>query len=318
MYPGVELRLLRYVTVLAQELNFTRASLRLHVAQPSLSRQIRQLEDYLGVKLFERTKREVQLTVPGEAFATEARQAILHAERAVERAHSVNGQHRGPCTIAYSPLIDLRILSKVKQHLSLSHPTTEVRLVSAFTSEQLHGLTTGSLEAGLVILPVRGAGVKCDGLYREPLALALPESHPLRDKGQIEMTDLDEVSLVKMRSDFEPRFGKDLNRIFGVARIRPRSFHEATTQAEALELVAENGMAALTMPSAQYPAREGIVFRRFTDEFLTAETGLAYMGENESPILKSLRSQLVKTFQPLASSGVGGRSDGRSRQMNLF
>jgi hypothetical protein len=140
----------------------------------------------------------------------------------------------------------------------------------------------------------------------------------LKEKGQIEVTDLDDMPLVTMRSDMEPRFGKDLNRIFGVARIRPRIFHQATTQAEALELVSENGIAALTMPSAQYPSREGIVFRRFVDEFLTAETGLAYIGENESAILSSLRSLLVKIFQPFASSGAGGQSDGRTRQMSLF
>jgi len=69
MYPGIELRLIRLRHVLAEELNFTRAALRLHVAQPSLSKQIKELEDYLKVKLFDRTKREVRLTPAGEAFA---------------------------------------------------------------------------------------------------------------------------------------------------------------------------------------------------------------------------------------------------------
>ncbi len=86
MYPGVELRLYRYVVVLAEELNFTRAALRLHVAQPSLSKQIRELEDYLGAQLFERTKREVRLTAAREAFAAEARLTLFHAERAVQGA----------------------------------------------------------------------------------------------------------------------------------------------------------------------------------------------------------------------------------------
>ncbi len=85
MYPGVELRLYRYVVVLAEELNFTRAALRLHVAQPSLSKQVRELEGYLGTQLFERTKREVRLTASGEAFAAEARLTLFHAERARRR-----------------------------------------------------------------------------------------------------------------------------------------------------------------------------------------------------------------------------------------
>src|SRR6266436_6166492 len=73
MYPGVELRLYRYVAVLAEELNFTRAAARLHVAQPSLSKHIRELESYLGAQLFEPTKRDVRLTAAGEAFTAEAR-----------------------------------------------------------------------------------------------------------------------------------------------------------------------------------------------------------------------------------------------------
>jgi LysR family hca operon transcriptional activator len=131
MYPGIELRLIRYVTVLAEELNFTRAALRLHVAQPSLSKQIRELEDYLKVKLFDRTKREVRLTPAGEAFTKQGRHAIFHAERAVEEARVANGHQKGPWLIAYSPLIDRRVLSKIRHHLSSANPTTDIRLVSA-------------------------------------------------------------------------------------------------------------------------------------------------------------------------------------------
>ncbi len=158
----------------------------------------------------------------------------------------------------------------------------------------------------------------CEGLYREALVLALPERHPLAAKTDIEISDLHELPVVLIRGDIEPRFGEDLNRIFGVARICPRVFHEATTQAEALELVSEGATAALTMPSAQYPVRDRVVFRRFLDEFLTAETGLAYLGTNHSPILESLRKFLFETFQPLRADGIDGSRDGRARQMKLF
>jgi LysR family hca operon transcriptional activator len=148
MYPGVELRLYRYVTVLAEVLNFTRAAARLHVAQPALSRQIRQLEEYLGAKLFERNKREVRLTAAGEAFTAEARVTLFHADRAVQGARAAKGQYRGPWSLGYSPLIDLRILSKVRRNLSSTHPAADVRLVSAHTSEQADGLVRGTLQAG--------------------------------------------------------------------------------------------------------------------------------------------------------------------------
>jgi DNA-binding transcriptional LysR family regulator len=317
MYPGIELRLYRYVAALAEELNFTHAALRLHVSQPTLSSQIRDLEVELGVRLFERTKGglHISLTAAGELFAAEARLTLCHADRAVEGARAANGQHRGPWSLGYSPLIDLRILTKVRQHLSGAHPTAEVHLVSAHTSEQADALMRGKLQAGLVILPMRENGLAFERLYREAIVLALPERHPLTGKGEIEITDLHELPLVTIRGDIEPRFGDDLSRFFRMARIRPRVFQEATTEGEALALVAEVGVAALALSSAQYRPRDRIVFRRFVDELLTAEMALAHLGQNGSPILTSLRTFLLETFQPLTA---GRFREGRVRQMNLF
>jgi len=317
MYPGIELRLYRYVAALAEELNFTHAALRLHLSQPTLSAQIRDLEMELGVRLFERTKggQRVTLTTAGEAFAEEARLTLFHAGRAVETARVANGQHRGLWSLGYSPLIDLRILSKVHRHLSEVHPAAEIRLVSAHSSELANGLMRGRPQAGLVILPVREAGLTCEGFYREALVLALPEPHPLASKAEIEITDLHELPLVTMRGDIEPRFGDDLSRVFRMWRIRPTILHEATTQAEALEFAAEVGAAALTISSAQYPGRAKTVLRGFVDGLLTAETGLAYLGRNGSPILTSLKKFLLEMFQPLAAGRIRHE---RAEQMNLF
>jgi hypothetical protein len=141
--------------------------------------------------------------------------------------------------------------------------------------------------------------------------------HPLATKDTVQITDLDDIPLATLRGDIEPRFGEDLNRIFGVARVRPRIAQQATTQTEVLELVLESGfLAGLIMPWAQYPARDGIVFRRLVDEFLTEEVGLAYLRDDGSPILKSLRKFLIDTFQPLSPESEG--LERRGRQMTLF
>ena len=88
MYPGIELRLLRYVVAVAEELSFSRAAGRLHVSQPSLSKQIRELEESLDTEIFLRTKRHVSLTDVGELFVEEARQALRHSERAANVVRS--------------------------------------------------------------------------------------------------------------------------------------------------------------------------------------------------------------------------------------
>jgi DNA-binding transcriptional LysR family regulator len=318
MYPGVELRLYRYVSVLAEELNFTQAALRLHVSQPTLSTQIRDLERDIGVKLFERTRggQQVMLTKSGEAFTSEARLALVHADRAVQEALTARDQHSGTWTLGYSPLVDLRIISRVRRYLSDVHPAANLRFASGHTSEHIEGLRRGRLQAGLVIQASGIDQLTFDFVHREGLLLALPKQHPLIAKRQVEITDLHELPLVKMRADIEPRFGDYLKRLFSMIRIRPRIFHEVTNQSEALEIVAQDGLAAITTPAAQYPSNDQIIFRKFQHDLLFADTGLAYYGEPTSPILKSLRKFLAETFQPLASGPF--LPDENTRQMILF
>jgi|HubBroStandDraft_6_1064221.scaffolds.fasta_scaffold54083_4 DNA-binding transcriptional LysR family regulator len=317
MYPGIELRLHRYVVVLAEELNFTQAAQRLNVTQPTLSTQIRDLECEIGVKLFERTRggQQVLLTSSGEAFAAQARLALVHADRALQEARAAHGQPTGTWKLGYSPLIDIRIVSKVRSYLSDMHPAADFRFVSGHTSEHVDALLRGKLLAGLVILPPSEKRVEFEAMYRERLILALPKMHPLTTKKHIEITDLHDLPLAKLRGDIEPRFGESWKRLFGVIRVRPRIMHETTNQSEALDLVSHDGIAAITTPAAQHPANERIVFRRFLDEILIADTGLAYFGEPTSPILKSLQKFLSDTFQPLSASPF---PEAITRQMILF
>jgi LysR family hca operon transcriptional activator len=317
MYPGIELRFYRYACVLAEELNFTQAASRLHVSQPTLSAQIRDLEREIDIKLFERTKggQQIILTPAGEVFAAEARLALHHANRAIEEARAAERQHLGVWNLGYSSLIDLRLFYKVRRYLSDAYPAADLRFVSGHTAEHIEGVKKGRIQSCLVILPARENHVTFERLHREHLILALPRQHPLSKKKHIEITDLHELPLVKIRGDIEPRFGESLARIFALIRIQPRIIHEATNQAEALEVVSQDGLAALTMPAAQHLATDQIVFRKFHDEILIADTGLAYIGEPISPILKSLREFLLEMFQPLS---VKPERAGVKRQMALF
>jgi LysR family cyn operon transcriptional activator len=317
MYPGIELRLYRYVSVLAEELNFTQAAWRLHVSQPTLSTQIRDLEKELHIKLFERTKggQQVVLTSSGEAFAVQARLALIHADRAIHEARAAYGQQTATLNLGYSPLIDFRVVSKVRRYLQDAHPAADVRFVSGHTSEHVDGLIRGRLDAGLVMLPAIETRLTFRVFHQDRLILALPTEHPLTRKKIIEVTDLHQLPLVKIRGDIEPRFGNSLKRLFAVIRVQPQIFHEVTTQSEALEIASQDGVAAITTPAALPAASDRIVFRRFLDEILTVQTGLAYFGEPASPILKSLRNFLSETFEPLAS---GPMAPGDAHQLILF
>ena len=110
MYPGVELRVMRYFLAVVAELHFTRAAERVHVAQPSLSKQIHNLEEEVGVELLKRGRRRVELTEPGRVFAENARQALLYAERATAMARAAGAGKSGKLLIGISPATDSQAL----------------------------------------------------------------------------------------------------------------------------------------------------------------------------------------------------------------
>ncbi len=173
MYPGVELRVLRYVIAVAEELHFSRAALRVRVAQPSLSKQIRDLEDDLGVRLFERTNRQVQLTHAGKIFVKEASRALVHSERAVQLAKATSVSENRAVSVGYSPRMNLRILSIVRSLSISSRPGFKLAFVSSHTHDQVQALLQGTIHVGLLTLPVRNESLVVKPLVREPLAVVV-------------------------------------------------------------------------------------------------------------------------------------------------
>jgi len=155
MYPGIELRLLRYAVAVAEELSFSRAAERLHISQPSLSKQIRELEESLDSKLFYRTKRDVAVTETGVLFVEEARKALLHSEQAANVVRSFR-----PSThlqIGYSPYVNPDLIAAIWSFPETVLPDLTILLKSYFTRRQLSKLQDGKIDAALVMLPVMGA-----------------------------------------------------------------------------------------------------------------------------------------------------------------
>ncbi|CAG9178230.1 Hca operon transcriptional activator HcaR [Cupriavidus laharis] len=175
----MELRHLRYFIAVADELSFTRAAQRLHTAQPSLSQQIRNLEDEIGTPLLERTRRKVELTAAGKVFLAEARQVLSQADRAVERARLAGQQAGATVTIGFVPAAEIRIFPVILPRLRLQFPNVNVELRSLPTHELEQALLQGDVDVAFMRDPVHSAELTREVVLIEPMVVLLPCAHPL-------------------------------------------------------------------------------------------------------------------------------------------
>ncbi|MGE3311761.1 MAG: LysR family transcriptional regulator [Limisphaerales bacterium] len=177
----MELRHLRYFVAVAEEQNVTRAAARLHVSQPPLSRQIRALEDELGVALFEHGAKSIRLTDAGKVFHGEASAVLRRAEEAVQTVKAVASGRRGEVHVGYAPSLTVEILPRALRAFQESHPQVRVHLHDLTTEGMLIGLRDGDIQVALMIRPSSKAlgALKFEELRRYAVCVAMHPTHPL-------------------------------------------------------------------------------------------------------------------------------------------
>ncbi|HEX7373506.1 MAG TPA: DNA-binding transcriptional regulator OxyR [Steroidobacteraceae bacterium] len=186
----MNLRDLRYLVALADERHFGKAAASCHVSQPTLSAQIRKLEDYLGVPLVERQPRRVALTEPGEKIVARARKLLQEADAIVELARTDRDPLAGPLRLALIPTVGPYLLPHVAVRLKRDLPRVKLMLYEHQTAPLLDKLRAGELDMGILALPVDTDGLEAMPLYDEPFTLAVPANHPLADKDKVRVEDL--------------------------------------------------------------------------------------------------------------------------------
>lgn len=186
----VDLRLIRYFTVVAEHGTFHRAAAALRTAQPSLSRQIRQLEKVLGVPLFERTRQGSHLTAAGEAFLPEALSLLRAADRAADRARSAGGP--GPLTIGYTGNL---LVTRVVRELRRRGATVRTRHLPP--REVAAALTDHRIDVAVTRLPLAADRLRVTVLYEEPRVLVVPVSHRLAGRDSVSLADFADEPLVR-------------------------------------------------------------------------------------------------------------------------
>jgi LysR family transcriptional regulator, benzoate and cis,cis-muconate-responsive activator of ben and cat genes len=218
----MELRHLRYFIAVAEELNFSRAAERLNVSQPPLSRQIRDLEDELNVKLFERTHQEVKLTSVGRSLLVRARELVREAELLRTRAHQVEGEAYEELQLGYAPAPTAAIISGILSRYHEMAPGSSVTLHDLSLSEILAGLKTKKLDAGLTLRPRPGEmrGVEFETLRRYSVGIICAKSCPLAQLSAIRPSAVPPDNLVGYRAAEFPEYHAWVAKVLGVGKNR--------------------------------------------------------------------------------------------------
>jgi DNA-binding transcriptional LysR family regulator len=191
----VELRHARYFIAVAECLNFRKAAQQLHVAQPPLSRQIRQLEEYLGVALFVRDKRKVELTKAGDAFLEEARKLIVQAGHAADVARHAQKGEFGIIKIGIASGLGGAVSKVVFEH-SRRFPAIEVECRDVFSSLQNESLRRREIDIGFLRPPVDQINLECELLFEEGFVVTLSKNHRLAKRRSLRIKDIAEEPLI--------------------------------------------------------------------------------------------------------------------------
>jgi DNA-binding transcriptional LysR family regulator len=186
----MELRHLRYVVTVADTLHFGHAAERLHVSQPPLSQQIRQLETELGVTLFHRTKRHVELTDAGRMFVEEARVILAHAAHASNLALRVNQGEVGQLSIGAAGPAEAQVFVDILRAFAQRHPQIRMVVRNMGSAEQARALNEGRLHVGFVALPIDEPDLATVTVLRRPIVIALPCDHPLAGRARVPLQAL--------------------------------------------------------------------------------------------------------------------------------
>ena len=286
----MELRHLRYFVVVAEELHFTRAADILDMSQPPLSQRIMQLESELGVKLFERSRRSVQLTAAGARFLECARGVLERLDQGVEELRQLTRAESGRMTIGWEPLIELGSEPTVIQSLRGQYPQMHVELKTFAAADLLRALRDRRVDAALSTASETDPDLTVQPLESLPLVAVVPRGHRLANRSAISPGDLAKEQRVRLARHVAPSLAKCLSDIWRHEQIDATADVEVDTPLSLLRLVGTGvgcGVLAASPTAIEFP---GCVCRPLVGRVSKVEVGLVVRAGETSPAVGRLVS----------------------------
>ena len=288
----MELRHLRYFVAVAEAGSLTVAAMRrLHTSQPSLSRQIRDLEDELGAQLLTRRPRGIELTPAGRAFLNHARLVLSQVEAAGEAARRVAHPSRPRFTMGFLTGHELKWMPEAMRILRDELPNIDVMISSQYSPMLAEGLSKGKIDAAFLRRERGVPDLAFRLLVKEPLIVVLPSDHRLAALKSIGPRDLVSQTFVTV-SDTAPVLRMVFDNYLKRSRINIKPTHEVDNLAMAMSLIASTGGVGLLPAYAQNFLLSSVTSRPLKGNTPTVDLVLGYKKSNESPILKLLLSRL--------------------------
>jgi DNA-binding transcriptional LysR family regulator len=296
----MELRQLRYFVALAEQLHFAHAAELLHMTQPALSNQIKALEDDLGVRLFDRTKREVTLTEAGSYFLQEAQLTLKQAEKAQAVARRVARGQLGSLSVGYvASAVFTGILSQIASELRQHAPELQLLLEELLGPEQLIRIAAGTLDAGIMRLPVEHElpHLETKVLIKERMVIAIREDHPLARLKQIPVAELRNENFIVWKG-IQPMTINDHLAALAQEGDFPLRIGQAVPTLPAMVAVVGGGAGAALVPdSLQNMNMPSVCFRPLADFERISEIAVCYRSDETSlAVWKFLK--MLNVFAP--------------------
>jgi DNA-binding transcriptional LysR family regulator len=275
----VELRHLRYFVAVAETQNVLRAATqKLHVSQPAVSRQIRDLEDELGVLLFERTGKAVKLTDAGRLFLKEARAVLDRTDAAVAsvRAFAQGGEKE--LHVGYSPLPGAQVVPAALRAFQQAMPNVRVKLHDWSNEEIVAGVRDGRLQLAFCVPPLRRGAfrdLRFEELIRERVRVAVPPNHRLAQRPSVSLADAAQEPFIGLTRENAPHYYAYLAAVFAPVKNKPRVIEEHDSMLGVISAIEAGAGVGLAVASIGYSFGNRVKLLRLTPEPKPISFGIA-------------------------------------------
>lgn len=287
----MELRHLRYCVALAEVQNFTRAAERTHVTQSTLSHQIKQLEDELGVALFNRSGKSVTLTEAGRDFVDSIAPILKNVDAAVGALKSTPDQLTGELRIAATHSFNVQLIPQCLAAFMAKFPQVRV-VVEELSGDQIaQGLEAGTLDLGVSYRPAVPRGLWFEPLFNEELKLIMNKAHPLAKRKRVRMVELNGVQLALLTRNFSTR--QMLDECFQAAGAEPQVVAELNAISPMVELVRQTGLCSIVSDNA-LSSEPDLVTVALENPTPIRTPGLLWNRDRERPLATRYMANIIR------------------------